>query len=64
MVCPGGEETLEVWEKDPNVRAFTDLLSRALDRSKEQQQDVHMDGNWDELAAMLASARTKPKEGA
>jgi len=56
-----GEEVLEVWEKHPNVRAFTDLLNRALDRPKEQQQDVHMAGNWDELAATLASARSRLK---
>jgi hypothetical protein len=59
-----GEEILEVWEKAPNVRAFADLLNRALDRPKEQQRDVHMSEDWDELAAMLASARTKPKEEA
>lgn len=25
-----GEEILEVWEKDPSVQAFTDLLNRAI----------------------------------
>ena len=32
---------LEVWEKDPSVQAFTDLMNRALDKPKEQEQDVN-----------------------
>lgn len=35
-----GEETIEVWEKDPSVQAFTDLMNRALDKPKEQEQEV------------------------
>lgn len=31
---------LEVWEKDPSVQAFTDLMNRALDKPKEQPQEV------------------------
>lgn len=31
---------LEVWEKDPSVQAFTDLMNRALDKPKEQEQEV------------------------
>lgn len=36
------EETIEVWEKDPCVQAFTDLMNRALDKPSEpvQQHDV------------------------
>lgn len=34
------EETIEVWEKDPSVQAFTDLMNRALDKPKEQEQAV------------------------
>lgn len=30
------EELIEVWEKDPSVQAFTDLLNRALDKPAEQ----------------------------
>jgi hypothetical protein len=33
--------TVEVWEKDPSVQAFTDLMNRALDKPKEQEQDVN-----------------------
>ena len=35
-----GEESVEVWEKDPSVQAFTDLLNRALDKPAEQIQEV------------------------
>jgi lipopolysaccharide biosynthesis regulator YciM len=36
------EETIEVWEKDPSVQAFTDLMNRAIDKPKEQEQDVNV----------------------
>lgn len=36
--------TVEVWEKDPSVQAFTDLMNRALDKPKEQEQDVNIQG--------------------
>ena len=26
------EEVIEVWEKDPSIAAFTDLMNRALDK--------------------------------
>lgn len=38
------EETIEVWEKDPSVQAFTDLLNRALDKPAEQEQAVKVEG--------------------
>jgi TPP-dependent pyruvate/acetoin dehydrogenase alpha subunit len=34
------EEIIEVWEKDPNVRAFSELLNRAYGRPREQKQEV------------------------
>lgn len=37
------EEIIEVWEKDPSVQAFTDLLNRALDKPKEQEQEINLD---------------------
>jgi hypothetical protein len=36
---------VEVWEKDPSVQAFTDLMNRALDKPKEQEQDVNVKGD-------------------
>lgn len=38
------EELIEVWEKDPSVQAFTDLLNRALDKPKEQEQEIKVTG--------------------
>jgi hypothetical protein len=35
------EQVIEIWEKDPSVQAFTDLMNRALDKPKEQEQDVN-----------------------
>jgi hypothetical protein len=51
------QEIIEVWEKDPNVQAFTDLMNRCIDKPKEQKQEVEVAGNWDELAANLMRAR-------
>lgn len=44
-------ERIEVWEKDPSVQAFTDLLNRALDKPAEQEQSVAVSG---ELKIMWA----------
>lgn len=33
-------EVIEVWEKDPSVQAFTDLLNRAIDKPREQVQEI------------------------
>ena len=38
------EEIIEVWEKDPSVQAFTDLLNRYLDKPKEQEAEVAVKG--------------------
>jgi len=38
------ENTIEFWEKDPSVQAFTDLLNRYLDKPKEQEQEVAVTG--------------------
>ncbi len=40
-----GEETIEVWEKDPSIQAFTDLMNRALDKPADQEQAVAVTGN-------------------
>lgn len=39
------EETIEVWEKDPSVQAFTDLMNRAIDKPAEQIQEVEVKGD-------------------
>jgi hypothetical protein len=40
------EETIEVWEKDPSVQAFTDLMNRAIDKPAEQEQSVNLNGTF------------------
>lgn len=62
----GKEEIIEVWEKDPSVQAFTDLMNRAIDKPKEQEQEIKLTGdeaNIDRLLAgrkRAASARVPP----
>jgi hypothetical protein len=36
------DAVIEVWQKDPSVQAFTDLLNRAIDRPKEQVQEIEI----------------------
>lgn len=52
------EEHIEVWEKDPSVQAFTDLLNRALDKPKEQEFEVKVSGEV-ELVQRLTKARDR-----
>lgn len=55
------EEIIEVWEKDPSVQAFTDLMNRALDKPKEQEQSISLTGQLDVLVARLQRARQRTK---
>ncbi len=51
---PGAdEEAIEIWEKDPSVEAFKELLNRALDKPKEAEQDIRLSGDADLIAALL-----------
>jgi hypothetical protein len=34
--------TIEVWDKQPSTPAFTDLMNRALDKPKEQPQEIDL----------------------
>lgn len=38
---------IEMWEKQPSTPAFTDLMNRALDKPKEQEQEVKVTGGMD-----------------
>lgn len=51
------EETIEVWEKDPSVQAFTDLMNRALDKPKEQEQEFKISGEANLIAALQAGRK-------
>lgn len=50
----GHEELVEVWEKDPNVSAFADLLNRALDKPKEQVQEIKLTGDEEQIRLLHA----------
>jgi hypothetical protein len=44
MASRANEETVEVWQKDPSVPAFTDLLIRAIDKPAEQPAQLEHAG--------------------
>ena len=46
------QEVVEVWAKDPSIAAFTDLMNRALDKPKAQEQGINL--NMPATEAMLA----------
>jgi len=52
------QELIEVYAKDPSVQAFTDLMNRALDKPKEQAQDLNVN-IVDGLAERLARGRSR-----
>lgn len=52
---------LEVWEKDPSVQAFTDLMNRALDKPKEQEQEIKLSGSADLIAKLMAGRERAAK---
>ena len=37
-------EIVEIWEKDPSIQAYTDLVNRAIDKPKEQEQEIKLSG--------------------
>lgn len=53
------EEIIEVWEKDPSTPAFTDLMNRALDKPKEQEQQITITGVLELVPAKLHAARKR-----
>ncbi len=42
-----GRQTCWIYLKDPSVQAFTDLMNRALDKPKEQIQELDIRGSID-----------------
>lgn len=45
-------KTYWIYTKDPSVQAFTDLMNRALDKPKEQEQEIKITGEADMIAAL------------
>jgi hypothetical protein len=50
-------EAIEVWSKDPSVQAFTDLMNRALDKPKEQEQEIKLSGEVSLIEKLLAGRK-------
>ena len=62
-----GNTIIEVWTKDPSTPAFTDLMNRAIDKPKEQEQDVVIhdaDKMLERLDAWKLRHRRDDEEGA
>ena len=57
------EELIEVWEKDPSIQAFSDLLNRALDKPMEQPQQIDLKVTGADILARLATGRTRLTHG-
>lgn len=56
------EATIEVWEKDPSVQAFADLLNRALDKPAEHVEmtlSKAQESTDEDLAERLATLSAK-----
>lgn len=58
-----GDEGAYYWihTKDPSTQAFTDLMNRALDKPKEQVQEIKLTSD-DELLAKLDRAKRQNRE--
>jgi hypothetical protein len=58
-----GDEGKYYWTftKDPSTQAFTDLMNRAIDKPKEQEQTVVLIGE-DALEARLKAGRARTKK--
>lgn len=52
-------ELIEVWQKDPSTQAFTDLMNRAVDKPREQEQEIRLTGELTVVAERLAAARKR-----
>jgi hypothetical protein len=55
----GDETSYYIFTKDPSVQAFTDLMNRALDKPKEQPQEVKVTADTDALIAILDQWKLK-----
>jgi len=55
------DELIEVWEKDPSVHAFTELLNRALDKPKDQEINVRVTDDSARIARLVAARKRVAK---
>lgn len=52
MASKPGEETIEVWQKEPSIEAFKYLCDRALDKPAEQKLQVEVTDLTEQQAAL------------
>lgn len=58
------EEIIEVWEKDPSVQAFTDLMNRTIDMPAKPPEQVNMTVKGSvTLTERVAEARKRLADG-
>ena len=57
------QEIIEVWEKNPSIHAFTDLMNRTLDDPKEQNLPVSLQMPQAEVILERLSERRKRVAG-
>lgn len=51
------EEIIEIWEKDPSTAAYADLMNRAMDKPKEQEQEIKLTGEAELIGALMAGRK-------
>ena len=56
------DQLFEIWQKEPSVQAFTDLMNRAIDRPAEQKFEVDLNLKGDLLGRLIAG-RKRVAEG-
>ncbi len=56
-----GRLILEVWEKEPSVPAYSDLMNRHVDRAAEQTQTIDLTIHAGSLETKVAKARDRAK---
>ena len=62
MLEEGNEDELdrlEIWEKEPSVPAFTDLMNRTLDKPAEQKQVLEITGELSMVLPRLVNGRKR-----
>jgi hypothetical protein len=52
---------IEVWEKDPSVQAFTDLMNRTLDKPTEHVE-MNVSSDDERMAKLMAGRKRAAKE--
>jgi hypothetical protein len=55
------KDTIEVWEKDPSVQAFTDLMNRLLDKPAEQKLEIAVSGELSVVDRLQAARKRLAK---